>query len=84
MYIRYFFWNFSGKQNDVQGVFTGNVRDGNWVTGIPIIDNVLYGDQSTMPDSVRQSKEHNVMYMLPFIFGIIGLLYLAKKKGAMH
>ncbi len=82
MYIRYFFWNFSGKQNDVQGIFTGNVRDGNWITGIPIIDNVLYGDQSMMPDSVQQSKGHNVMYMLPFILGIIGLIYQAKKKGS--
>jgi hypothetical protein len=82
MYIRYFLWNCSGKQNDVQGIFTGNVRDGNWITGIPIIDNVLYGDQSTMPDSVQQSKGHNVMYMLPFILGIIGLLYQARKKGS--
>lgn len=82
MYIRYFFWNFSGKQNDVQGVFTGNVRDGNWITGIPVIDNVLYGDQSTMPDSLQKSKGHNVLYMLPFVLGIIGLLYQAKRKGS--
>ncbi len=82
MYVRYFLWNFSGKQNDVQGIFTGNVRDGNWITGIPVIDNILYGNQSMMPDSVQQSKGHNVMYMLPFILGIIGLLYHAKKKGS--
>jgi hypothetical protein len=79
MYIRYFFWNFSGKQNDVQGLFAGNVRDGNWITGIPIIDNALYGDQSMMPDSLRHSKGHNVMFMLPFVLGIIGLLYHAKR-----
>lgn len=82
MYIRYFFWNFSGKQNDLQGVFTGNVRDGNWITGIPVIDNVLYGNQSTMPDSIQHSKGHNVMYMLPFVLGIIGFLYQAKRKGS--
>jgi hypothetical protein len=82
MYIRYFFWNFSGKQNDVQGIFSGNVRDGNWITGIPVIDNVLYGDQTAMPDSLQHSKGHNVMYMLPFVLGIIGLLYQAKKKGS--
>jgi hypothetical protein len=82
MYIRYFFWNFSGKQNDLQGVFTGNVRDGNWITGIPIIDNVLYGDQSMMPDSIKNSKAHNTMYMLPFILGIIGMLYHYKKRGS--
>jgi hypothetical protein len=82
MYIRYFFWNFSGKQNDVQGVFTGNVRDGNWITGIPIIDNALYGDQKMMPDSLQKSKGHNVMFMLPFALGIIGLIFQAKRKSS--
>ena len=82
MYIRYFLWNFSGKQNDLQGYFTGNARDGNWVTGIPVIDDVLYGDQSMMPDSLQHSKGHNVMYMLPFILGIIGFIYQMKKKGS--
>ena len=82
MYIRYFLWNFSGKQNDLQGVFTGNVRDGNWITGIPIIDNALYGDQSMMPDSLKNSKGHNTMYMLPFVLGIIGLFYQFKKNGS--
>ncbi|WP_231402138.1 glycosyltransferase family 117 protein [Panacibacter microcysteis] len=81
MYIRYFFWNFSGRQNDIQGMFIGNVRDGNWISGIPIIDNVLYGDQSAMPESIAQSKGHNVMFMLPFILGIIGLLYHVKKNS---
>src|SRR6266496_2870605 len=82
MYIRYFFWNFSGKQNDLQGVFTGNVRDGNWITGIPVIDNALYGDQSMMPDSLKNSKGHNTMYMLPFVLGMIGMFYHFKKRGS--
>ena len=56
MYLRYFFWNFSGKQNDLQGLATGNVRDGNWITGIPIIDNSMYGDQTLMPDSLKHNK----------------------------
>ncbi|HEY6977741.1 MAG TPA: DUF2723 domain-containing protein [Chitinophagaceae bacterium] len=81
MYIRYFLWNFSGKQNDLQGVFTGNVRDGNWITGIPVIDNVLYGDQSMVPESLKNNKGHNTMYMLPFVLGLIGLFYHFKKKG---
>lgn len=75
MYFRYFMWNFSGKQNDVQGIFTGNVRDGNWITGISFIDNAMYGDQSLMPDSSKQNKANNKLFMLPFILGIIGLLY---------
>ncbi len=61
MYLRYFFWNFSGKQNDLQGF--GNIRDGNAITGIPFIDNFLYGDQSKMPDSIHtKNKSYNRMY----------------------
>lgn len=73
MYFRYFMWNFSGRQNDTQGY--GNVRDGNWITGINFIDNIFYGDQSAMPDSLKNNKAHNSLFMLPFILGIIGLLY---------
>ncbi|UCJ05158.1 DUF2723 domain-containing protein [Chitinophaga pendula] len=73
MYLRYFFWNFAGKQNDIQG--NGNVRDSNWISGIPFIDNLLYGDQSTMPDSLLHNKAHNTLFFLPFILGILGLLY---------
>ena len=53
MYWRYFMWNFAGKQNDIQGVDMGNVRDGNWITGIPFWDNARLGDQSKMPDSIK-------------------------------
>jgi hypothetical protein len=82
MYIRYFMWNFSGKQNDVQGVFSGNVRDGNWVTGIPFMDKALYGDQNLMPDSMKNNKAHNKMFMLPFILGLIGMIYQYRRKGS--
>lgn len=73
MYWRYFMWNFAGKQNDVQGM--GNVRDGNWISGISFIDNNRLGDQSMMPDSVKNNKAHNTLFMLPFILGIIGCAY---------
>jgi Protein of unknown function (DUF2723) len=74
MYLRYFFWNFSGKQNDLQGF--GNIRDGNAITGIPFIDNYFYGDQSKMPDSIHtKNKSYNRMYALPFILGMIGLFF---------
>ena len=79
MYFRYFMWNFSGKQNDVQGVFTGNIRDGNWITGIPFIDNAMYGDQSLMPDSGKNNKANNKLFLLPFILGVIGIFYQYKK-----
>ncbi len=81
MYIRYFMWNFSGKQNDNQGLFDGNVRDGNWITGIDFIDSIFYGDQSAMPDSLKNNKAHNRLFMLPFILGVIGLVYQFKKRG---
>ncbi|MEI9913093.1 MAG: DUF2723 domain-containing protein [Bacteroidota bacterium] len=80
MYWRYFMWNFAGKQNDVQGL--GNVRDGNWVSGISFIDNNRLGDQSKVPDSLNKNKAHNKLYMLPFILGILGCVYqfLRNKK----
>ena len=80
MYLRYFFWNFSGKQNDVQGMFTGNVRDGNWITGVSFIDNALYGDQGKLPDSIKNNKAHNSLFLLPFILGLIGAFYQFKKR----
>ena len=73
MYMRYFMWNFAGKQNDVQGF--GNKRDGNWISGISIIDNALLGDQSKMPQSLKDNKANNKLYLLPFILGIVGLVY---------
>ncbi len=73
MYFRYFLWNFAGRQNDTQGY--GNVRDGNWISGIPFLDNIIYGDQSTMPDSLKENKARNRLFLLPLVLGLIGLLY---------
>ncbi|MFY8127914.1 MAG: DUF2723 domain-containing protein [Chitinophagaceae bacterium] len=81
MYFRYFMWNFAGKQNDVQGVFDGNVRDGNWISGIPFIDNALYGDQSKLPDTIKNNKANNKLYLLPFLLGFLGFFYHASRKG---
>ena len=80
MYFRYFMWNFAGKQNDNQGLFAGNVRDGNWITGIAPIDELLYGDQSAMPDSLKNNKAHNKLFALPFILGLLGMYFHYKKK----
>ena len=81
MYFRYFAWNFIGKQNDLQGVFLGNNRDGNWITGISFIDALMYGDQSQLPDSLKNNKARNSLFGLPFILGLIGLFYHYKKRG---
>ena len=79
--MRYFLWNFSGKQNDNQGLFAGNKRDGNWITGIPPVDNIMYGDQSAMPDSLKNNKANNKLFALPLILGLIGLFYQFKRRG---
>jgi hypothetical protein len=82
MYWRYFMWNFAGKQNDLQGIDMGNVRDGNWLTGISFWDNARLGDQGKMPDTLKSNKANNKLYCLPLILGILGLLYQYKKdKG---
>jgi hypothetical protein len=74
MYLRYFMWNFAGRQNDLQGF--GNVRDSNWISGIPIVDNALYGNQNKLPDSIhKDNKSYNRLYMLPLLLGIIGLIF---------
>ena len=75
MYWRYFLWNFAGRQNDIQG--NGEPEHGNWISGIPLLDNVLYGDQSKLPDELKENKGHNVFYCLPLILGLIGLLWQA-------
>ena len=81
MYLRYFFWNFVGKQNDNQGLFLANVRDGNFITGIPPVDNIIFGDQGNMPDSLKNNKANNKLFALPFILGMIGLFYQFKRRG---
>ncbi len=73
MYWRYFMWNFAGRQNDIQG--HGELEHGNWITGIPLIDNARLGDQSKLPDDLKSNKGHNVFYCLPLILGLIGLFW---------
>lgn len=75
MYFRYFMWNFAGRQNDIEGFSPGNVRDGNWISGISFIDNLRLGDQSALPDSIKNNKANNKLFFLPFILGLIGLFY---------
>lgn len=79
MYWRYFMWNFAGKQNDLQGIDMGNVRDGNWITGIPFWDNARLGDQSKLPDTLKNNKSHNRLFALPLLLGILGLIYQYQK-----
>lgn len=84
MYWRYFMWNFCGRQNDIQG--HGELEHGNWITGIPFIDNVRLGDQGKLPNDLKAydaktnptgNKGHNAFYALPLILGLIGLFWQA-------
>ena len=77
MYWRYFMWNFAGRQNDLQG--NGEKENGNWITGIPFFDNYILGlgDQSKLPDILKENKGHNVFYCLPLLLGIIGFFWQA-------
>ena len=78
MYWRYFMWNFSGRQNDLQSY--GEITKGNWITGFPLIDNAMLGDQSKLPTELKENKGHNVYYMLPLLLGIIGMLWQVTKR----
>ena len=77
MYLRYFMWNFAGRQNDLLNQ-QQELDAGNWISGIPAIDNTRLGDQSLLPPELgKENKGHNVYYMLPLLLGIIGLLWQA-------
>ena len=83
MYLRYFMWNFAGRQNDINNQM-GELDAGNWISGIPFIDNSRLGDQSLLPDDLgKDNKGHNVYFMLPLILGLIGLIWqsFAGKRG---
>ncbi len=80
MYWRYFFWNFVGRQNDLQG--HGDLDRGNWITGISFIDNLLVGNQELLPSEFKENKGRNVFFALPLILGILGILWQCKKGDA--
>lgn len=79
MYWRYFMWNYSGRQNDYQG--QGDPKSANWVTGIKFVDKMMgRGDIDKASDSYKDNRARNEYYMLPFILGIIGLVYQYKRR----
>ena len=81
MYIRYFMWNFAGRQDDKQSY--GDKTKGAWVSGIPFIDNLRLGDQSLRSDDMKANKANNTYFFLPLILGLMGMAYQFKhsKKG---
>ncbi|HEY1196833.1 hypothetical protein, partial [Flavobacterium sp.] len=77
MYWRYLMWNFVGRQNDIQGKYDN--LDGNWISGIKALDSIHLGSQDNLPSDVLNNKGRNAYYFLPFILGLIGLMYHANK-----
>ena len=77
MYWRYFMWNFSGRQDDIQGRMD---MHGNWISGIDFVDEIHLGlSQENLPSDVAENKARNKYYMIPFIIGLIGLYFLYNK-----
>ena len=81
MYMRYFMWNFVGRQNDVQG--HGEFNNGNWISGIDFLDQPKVGPKDNMPDFMKNDPSRNTYYFLPLLFGLIGMFYQYNrgKKG---
>ncbi|MCD9573353.1 glycosyltransferase family 117 protein [Flavobacterium soyae] len=77
MYWRYLMWNFVGRQSDVQGKYDN--LDGNWISGIKALDSIHLGSQDKLPADVLNNKGRNVYYFIPFILGLIGIMYHANK-----
>ncbi len=76
MYWRYFFWNFSGRQNDIQGSRGGAMR-GNWLSGYSVVDDARLGDQDAAPYYTKENKSNNNFFLLPLVLGLIGLFFHA-------
>ena len=77
MYWRYLMWNFTGRQSDIQGEY--DLKDGNWLSGISFIDQFRLGSQENLPSDWKNNKGRNVYFFLPFIIGLIGFVFHAKK-----
>ncbi len=76
MYWRYFLWNFVGKKDDIQGKYNKN---GEWLSGISFIDEIIHGSQENLPSDVLDNKGRNTYFFLPLILGIIGLIFQISK-----
>ncbi len=80
MYFRYFMWNFVGRQNGEQGFEPWDKSKGHWLTGIKPFDSARLYNQSQLPDTIKDDKARNTYFALPFIFGLIGLFFQARRR----
>jgi hypothetical protein len=80
MYWRYFMWNFAGRENGEQGFYPWDVKSGHWLSGIKPIDSAKLYNQSKLPDTMKNHQARNTYYFLPFIFGLFGLFFFARRN----
>jgi hypothetical protein len=59
MYMRYFMWNFAGRENDVQGADW--LKPSEWF--------------KKLPSALADNKARNNFFMIPFLLGLIGMFY---------
>ena len=80
-YLRYFMWNFAGRQNDYMNM-DGNPVYGNWESGIGFIDQARLGTPSDdfLPNHLRNNKGKNHYYFLPLLLGILGMYFHFKRN----
>ena len=81
MYWRYFFWNFAGRQNGEQGFYSWDKSSGNWLSGIKPLDEARLHNMDALPESMRTDEKRNRYYMLPFLFGLLGMIFHFSKRG---
>jgi hypothetical protein len=79
MYLRYFMWNFAGRQNDVQG--NGNLINGNWISGIKFIDEARLGNPDNLPEDLKTNPGNNKYYFLPLLIGLAGMYWQYRKSN---
>lgn len=80
MYFRYFMWNFVGRQNDIMGRCynsdgSRDVFNGNWISGIKVIDELRLGPQDNLPDYLAKNPARTTFFFLPLLLGLCGLLF---------
>ncbi len=63
MYMRYFMWNFVGRESDI--------KDAGWL--------MPWDTDSDVPEALAENKARNNFYMLPLLLGLIGLFYQYRK-----
>ncbi len=81
MYWRYFMWNFTGRQDDIQGQYTDS--HGNWLSGVNFIDEMRLGSQDKLPSDIADNKARNTYFFIPLIIGILGLVFHFKNDQKM-